>query len=117
MIFRISQLRLIFDINIIAGFALSESNSLVPLSGVRVVVRRYATGISASLSPSLLKMKVHAGPASTRSVRVWNFFLGAPAGPPWPNVRRIVSSRWRLERQAKKLALAANARLENIDLA
>jgi len=67
------------------------------------VVCRYATEISLFLSPSLLKMKVHAGPASTRSIRVWNFFLRAPAGSLWPNVRRIVSIHWRVERWGKKL--------------
>lgn len=48
--------------------------------------------LSRSVFLSLLKMKVHARPASTRSIRVWNFFFRVPAaGPPRPNIRRIVS--------------------------
>lgn len=62
-------------------------------------------------------MKVHAGPASTRSVYTALEFLtpGPVRGPTTgPNVRRIVSNRRGLERRDKKLALAASARLENI---
>lgn len=89
------------------------------LPNVHTTSRRYATGRSVCLSLSFSlrhfwKWKFTRG-LSTRNVRVWNFFLGAPVGPPRPNVRRIVSISWRVERRGKKLALAANARLKNID--